>query len=165
MELKYMKETTKKQLTDLLNESIHPYFVNRISKKELVDLNGNHRSLYFAWYLEWVKHISHTQQLLWETIRKQKNNLVFINSIFVQFDYLLQTVESFENTIEPPTVRLESYFEYANDVYIEAFGKALPLKDYKKNELLSIIKESEKVIHSQFINNTKPSHNVRTIQV
>lgn len=162
MELKTLKR--KKKLTDNTIQSVQSYFSNRISKDEIVKLNGNHRSLYYSWYIKWIKHVSSTKQDLWETIHLQKNNLVFINLIFVQFDYLLQNIHPTEKSIEPPTVRLKNYYEYANDVYIEAYGKTLPTKNYQMKELLFIIKECEKVLHEQYINNTQPTHNVLSIR-
>lgn len=150
------------KLPEEIVDSISSYFIEHKMQQDVSTLlNKNRRSLYFSWYSDWLKNTA--EDPMWLQICKYKNNLAFINLVFLQFDYILQKKNKLNAT--PPTVHLESYYEYANDVYIEAYGKLLPKRDYKRQELITIIKDCEREIQDCLVNNLPLSHNVIKIHI
>ena len=151
------------KLPEEIIESISSYFLKHNKTHNIQTLlKNNRRTLYYSWYSDWVK-VSANIDSVWYQICKYKNNLAFINLVFLEFDYILQKENKLNSP--PPTVHLENFYDYANDVHIEAFGEELPKKEYERVELLSIIKECEHEIKLRLVNNIPPSHNVVRIHI
>ncbi|MEX3623690.1 hypothetical protein [Viridibacillus arvi] len=150
--------TFSNELPDNIVHSINNYFSNKITYDNLA-LNKGNQSIYFSWYIEWITYVYLNQKSMWEQIKKHKNNISFVSLIFHLFDKELH-VNKGTISKDSISVPLENYFNYANELYIEAYGKELPRKNYKRTELINLIKESEKSIRMNLLNNKKPIHNI-----
>jgi hypothetical protein len=123
--------------------------------------NKKNQELFLCLYMDWVLFVSKEQKSLWKKVKKYKNNLSFIHLTLSQFEKEFECIL----TKSSPPVHLQNYYQYANDLCVEAFGKELQPKRYLKSELLSIIKECESVIKENLLKKQKPSHNIIPIRV
>ena len=154
MKVMYRNES---KLSDKVKHSLTDY-ISSHKKEDIRSYNGKYNNVYLNWYMEWLQSISLNEHDLWMDIRKHKNNITFINLVLLHFEEILQS--KIDHLLKKPSVKLNSYYHYANELFIEVYGKELLKLDYKKSELLQIIKECETVIQSNIMNNSQPSHNV-----
>lgn len=152
-----------KELPNEIYLSIHNFFHTKLSfyvQKTFQDTKIlREHEPFLCWYMDWVSFISCEEKDVWKKVKRYKNNLSFINLVFQEFEKELNNYYQLE--AQPLfSSHLRDYYQYANELCIEAYGEQLQKKTYVKSELLSIIKDCEKVIKNNFLNHKRPSHNI-----
>lgn len=153
-----------KNLPKNICSSIHNYCQNQLSIyiERKFQLKKS-RETFLRWYMDWISFVSYFERDTWKTVQKYKNNLSFINLVFKEFEKEVNLYFQSEDT-ETASSKLHSYYQYANELCIEAYGKELKKQNYLRSELLNIIKECESVIRDNLLHRKKPTHNVVTIR-
>ena len=108
-------------------------------------------------YFEWLNYVRKNEKELWLQIRNSRNNFRFMLSTLEEFkkEVLQKKHTSRKHHLEKGNYyqqRQKEHLQYANDLYIEAYGVPLDNKSYSKTELAAIIKTCELDI---FLNKTK----------
>lgn len=154
-------------LSNHISSSIKEFVSDEVSNNPstigIAHSNSINDTSYFTWYMKWISYIYENNLPIWKKINMYKNNLSFINFVLTQFEKELHNSKQ----IREPNVNmipLENYYQYANELYLEAYGKELPPKNFIKSELMTIIKECELSIRSNLLNKKKPNHNIIVIQ-
>lgn len=157
--MKILRQLPKEICISIQNYCLNkfPPYINK--EKEMT----KQQEPFFHWYVDWISFISRNEKDTWKKVKKYKNNLPFINLVMKEFE---TEIDHFFRLEEKPFIstHLQNYFQYANELTVEAYGEELQKKTYLKSELLNIIKECERVIKNNLLNHKRPSHNIVTIR-
>ncbi|WP_121616748.1 hypothetical protein [Virgibacillus halodenitrificans] len=152
-----------KQLPNDICISIQTFFHNKLFfnvKNSFLDKNiAKENEPFLQWYINWISFISYEEKKTWKKVKKYKNNLPFINLVFKEFEKEIN--HHFQLQEKPvDSSQLQNYYQYANELSVEAYGVELQKEIYQKSELINIIKDCEMVLKSNLLNHKRPPHNI-----